>query len=226
MKHSFLCLTVLAVCFFTGCGQSIPHEPKAATIDIHIQTEYLSDVPQKDCYVCGGREDSLVPYYSTRDSIGIIHWNTPSVSDTEVRAYDDNGKELFNQEHTNMRMSSFGDGYGSVWISGNPNRGMTDVTAHYEEKDEVDLDAAKTILCQKCLDKVVSFYTDQEEYGEENHNGTTGYCLIDFQTRELYTLSDPYRGYFIRDYYVTYDISDGENSRIDVLIFYAPERKN
>lgn len=52
------------------------------------------------------------------------------------------------------------------------------------------------------------------------------HALVDFTNRKLYTLSDPYRGYYIRDYYVTYDIKTGmDNDRIELIIFYAPERR-
>lgn len=108
-----------------------------------------------------------------------------------------------------------------------PNRGITDVRAYYEPDDEVDFDSVKEKMCQTCLDQVVNFYVDQKDYGEDRTLGTTGYCLVDFQTKKLYTLSDLYRGYFIRDYYVTYEIvedAEGSESRIEVLIFYALER--
>ena len=63
--------------------------------------------------------------------------------------------------------------------------------------------------------------SDNDEYLE-----STGYSLIDFTTGELYTLSDPYQGYSIRDYMIRYDYreqGDGEKY-IDLLIFYAPIR--
>lgn len=224
MKRSILCFTLSLVCFLAGCGQAQADTQERMTEKPPTQTEFISSVKPEDCYVCGNRKNSLIPYYAKRDSIGVIHWNKPSVSDTEVRAYDDNGKELFEQEHSSMKWSSFGDGYGSVMVSGTPNRGFTNVTVNYTEKDKADFESIKELLCQSCLDKVACFYADQKEYGDDRI-ATTGYCLIDFTTRELYTLSDPYRGYFIRDYYVSYDICEGEDSRIELFIFYAPERK-
>ena len=224
MKHKFVMFMLMIACVLNGCGQSKTEDQRETNWNIPAQTEYLSETEKQDCYVCGNRDDSLIPYYAVRDSVGIIHWNKHSVSDTEVRAFDDNGKELFGQDSFGTKMNSFGDGYGSVVIRGTPNRGFTNVSAYYNAKDEVDLDAMEEVLCQSCLDKVVEFYSDQQEYGNAENLGTTGYCLIDFQTRELYTLSDPYRGYFIRDYYVTFDITEGENSRIDLFIVYVPER--
>lgn len=227
MKHKFVIFMLMIACTLSGCSQTQSETDSQSETNrtIPAQPDYLSETETQDCYVCGKRDDRLIPYYAVRDSIGIIHWNKHSVSDTEVRAYDDNGNELFGQDGSSTKINSFGDGYGSVVIRGTPNRGFTNVSAYYSAEDEVDLDAMEEILCQSCLDKVAAFYSDQQEYGDIEHLGTTGYCLIDFQTKELYTLSDPYRGYFIRDYYVTFDITEGENSHIDLLIFYAPERE-
>ncbi|MEQ2363477.1 hypothetical protein WMO25_00005, partial [Coprococcus sp. CLA-AA-H190] len=75
-------------------------------------------------------------------------------------------------------------------------------------------------------DKVCEFYEDQVNSDNDEYLESTGYSLIDFTTRELYTLSDPYRGYSIRDYMIRYDYreqGDGEKY-IDLLIFYAPIR--
>ena len=74
---------------------------------------------------------------------------------------------------------------------------------------------------------MVEFYVDQKDHGDDSKLGTTGYCLVDFATRDLYTLSDPYRGYMIRDYHVRYDMEEGltsEDDYIDLFTVYAPER--
>jgi len=188
----------------------------------------ISLVEAEDCYICGDREESLMSYYARRDSIGIVHWNNMEIIDSDVRAYDDDGKELFEQESSSISICSFGEGYGSVTVDGTPNRGFTHVKAYYKEKDELDFAAVHEMVCQKCLDKAAEFYEDQRNAGNENRIAATGYCLVDFSTRELYTLSDPYREYFIRDYYVEYDIveeSEGTDGYIKLFIMYAPERK-
>lgn len=47
------------------------------------------------CFVCSDQKDNMMAFYTNRDSVGIIHWNNMYVTDTEVRAYDDRGNELF-----------------------------------------------------------------------------------------------------------------------------------
>ncbi len=191
-----------------------------------FEKKYCSSIEAENCFVCGYLENSLIPYYAKRDSIGIIHWNSQWVSDTGVRAYDDNGKELFGNESMSLMANSFGDGYGRVYIREMANRGISELSAYFSDTDCVNFEKLSGLLCQNCLDKVTEFYYDQKESGNNSHIGTTGFSLIDFQTRELYLLSDPCRGYMIRDYYIQYDIQENEDENyIDLAIFYAPERK-
>lgn len=160
-----------------------------------FEKKYCSSIEAENCFVCGYLENSLIPYYAKRDSIGIIHWNSQWVSDTGVRAYDDNGKELFGNESMSLMANSFGDGYGRVYIREMANRGISELSAYFSDTDCVNFEKLSGLLCQNCLDKVTEFYYDQKESGNNSHIGTTGFSLIDFQTRELYPLSDPCRGY-------------------------------
>ena len=226
-----LLLSVLiSLCIYRGKMTDMKAASEAAE-PIFEETEffekkYCSGIEAENCFVCGHLENSLIPYYAKRDSIGIIHWNSQWVSDTGVRAYDDNGKELFGNESTSLMANSFGDGYGSVYIREMANRGISELSAYFSDTDCVNFEKLSGLLCQNCLDKVTAFYCDQKENGSNSHIGTTGFSLIDFQTRKLYPLSDPCRGYMIRDYYIQYDIQENEDENyIDLTIFYAPERK-
>lgn len=221
-------LLTICCCLFSGCSKAQTEIIEGKFKTGEFQIEVTSEVKPDDCYICGNRDESLMSYYANRDSIGIVHWSRMEIMDSDVRAYDDNGNELFGQKGIGMSFNSFGDGYGSVSINGTPNRGFTHISVYYEDKDELDLKTAGKFVCQKCLDKAVEFYTDQKNSGKDSRIATTGYCLVDFLTRELYTLSDPYRGYFIRDYYITYDMREdmeGTEDHIEILIIYAPERK-
>lgn len=233
-KKWVLCLAAVLACTLSGCkkmqenmpqdGEGFEEEQEQS----EFQLKLSSSVSREECYICGEREDSLMPYYGKRDSIGVIHWNGPEIIDSEVRSYDEEGRELFGQEGMRTSLSSFGEGYGSIRINGTPSRGFTDIKVHCQEKDEIDFIAVQKLLCQECLDKVTGFYEDQKNSGDKGRIATTGYCLVDFTTKQLYTLSDPYRGYFIRDYYVSYEISeeeDGMENGIEIFIVYVPERE-
>lgn len=201
--------------------------------DPGLISRVISDVPKDGCFICGSRPDCLISRYSQRDSVGIVYWNQPDMNDTGVRAFDDSGNELFAQGAIHLRSFSYGKDHGTISLTENPDCGISHVTVHYTGADTADIGRLKSILCQKCLDKAAGFYTDQKNHGTASSSGTTGFCLIDFKTRELYALSDPCRGYSIRDYYVSFFINEcpvKENAGItdgvmDILIFYAPRRE-
>lgn len=226
----------LLLCMIIGIGgcrgkleetQELPEmNESTSSVKEIAEMKNISHIESEDCFICGQKENSLIPYYAKRDSIGIIHWNSQSVSDTGVRDYDDDGNEIFENKGMSMTINSFGESYGSVHIREMAERGISEVSAYFSDDDTIDFEKASDVLCQKCLDQVTEFYCEQDEHGDESHIGTTGFSLIDFKTRELYTLSDPYRGYMIRDYYIQFDIRENEHdSYIDLTIFYAPVRE-
>lgn len=225
MKQKISCLAVISICLLIGgCANVGISEEDISTEEVNIQKE--SAISPDQCFVCGDMTRSMMSYYSGRDSIGIIHWNNQSVFDTEVRLYDDDGNELFDTDGSSTRHNSFGDNGGSITIRGTPERGYSSVSVYVSEADEADLDQLSDVLCQDCLDEVCGFYENEVNSGDEENISSTGYCLVDFEEKQLYTLSDPYRGYFIRDYRIRYDIEPEteEGRRIQIDIVYVPIR--
>lgn len=102
----------------------------------------ISHIESDDCFICGQKENSLIPYYAKRDSIGIIHWNSQSVSDTRVREYDDDGNEIFENKGMSMTINSFGESYGSVHIQEMAERGISEVSAYFSDDDTIDFEKA------------------------------------------------------------------------------------
>lgn len=232
---------VLCVVFILGitlCGCQVqPVETKTMKqksgqagyrLDDEFKLSLQSSISKDQCFICGTPAGGLLNYYYQFDSIGVIHWADMSVTDTRIREYDNDGNKKKNPGYMSTSGSSFGEGYGVIWNNSQPNRCLAEPKIYLGEKDTVDCDYLKDELCQDCLDKVCEFYENQVNSDNDDYLESTGYCLIDFTTRELYTLSDPYRGYSIRDYMVRYDFKeqgDGEKY-IDLLIFYAPIRGN
>lgn len=225
MRQKIICFVVILVCLLIeGCVHGGIFEDNISIEEVSIQKESMISTEQ--CFVCGDTNRSMMSYYSGRDSIGIIHWNNQSIFDTEVRLYDDDGNELFDTDGSSTRHNSFGNNGGSITIRGMPERGYSSVSVYASEADEVDLDQLSDVLCQDCLDEVCGFYEDEVNSGDEENISSTGYCLVDFEEKQLYTLSDPYRGYFIRDYRIRYDIEPEteEGRRIQIDIVYVPIR--
>lgn len=233
-RYNILCFVLLLGITLCGC-QAQPVETEKTSQqseqeekepDDEFELSLQSSIGKEKCYICGTPAGGLLEYYRKLDSIGIIHWADMSVTDTRIREYDDDGNEKKNPGHMSTSGTSFGEGYGSIWNNSQPDRCIAEPHIRLGEKDTIDFKTLKDQLCQDCLDKVCEFYEDQINSDNDEYLGSTGYCLIDFKTKELYTLSDPYRGYSIRDYMIRYDFreqGDGEKY-IDLLIFYAPVR--
>lgn len=231
MKKKLVMVLLVACVVVAGCGKtavSDHFQNSDAKEQEEFQIEVESKIEQEKCFLCGDAENSLMGYYSKKESIGIVHLNSLYVSETRVRDFDDDGNELFQQGGSSTMVNSFGEGYGSVAIHGNPDRGYTNIDVSVSDKDEVNFELLEDRLCQTCLDTLADFYEDQINSGDSENNGCSGYCLIDFQTKELHRLSEPYSGYTMGDYYVKYDIwKEGGGSdwhRISVFIAYLPER--
>lgn len=231
MKKKLIIMLLAGCMALSGCGakeNSESHQDNDAEEKEEFHIEVESKIEKEDCFLCGEADDSLMGYYSKKESIGIVYLNSLHISETRVRDFDDDGNELFQQGGSSTMMNSFGDGYGSVVIHGNPDRGYTNVDVSVSDKDEVNFELLDDRLCQTCLDTLADFYEDQINNGDEENNGCSGYCLIDFQTKELHRLSEPYSGYTMGDYYVKYDIwkegGDSDWHRISVFIAYLPER--
>ena len=216
-------LTAMLACLLTGCNQSDSTEEKAM-----YTLEVTSTVSAEDCYICGNGYGTLMPYYGETDSIGIIYWNDPMIIDTKVRVYAPDGTECFHTGAMMMGGIISGGKHGSAVVHAFPDQGRSEISIRYQENDEIDFKAVKKILCQDCLDRVVNLYVEYKNHGEESTIGTTGFSLVDFQTKEIYSLSGPTVGYGIRDYFVRFFTDktlDGvnnitKNGTVEVLILY------
>ena len=221
-----ICLILFLVTALTGCSAADCHTTETKTQEPEYTLTLESTVDEADCFVCGEPPGGLLDYYSKFDSIGVIYWPDLTVIDTGVRAYDDDSNEVLDDSSTNTRISSFGEGNGSIVCNPWPERGISEVKIYLGDAGGLDCESLKEQLCQSCLDKVCGFYVDHVNSGDEAYLATTQYTLIDFATGELCTLSNPYRGYSIRDYIVRYDFEEqGDDERyIDLMVVYAPER--
>ena len=116
-------------------------------------------------------------------------------------------------------MTGTGEGGDFFSSTQTPSRGISTVEVSYGEDSILDVEKAKTTLCQDCLDKLLAV---METYGPEGEEPKPwDLCLVDFQTLELYSLQEQYASYYIRDYYVRLDQTD---DGMEVEAVYAPVR--
>lgn len=225
MKQRNLFLLFSLMIILTGCSAASHEESNNREPKYELTLE--SAVEQEDCFVCGNPPGGLLDYYYKFDSVGIIYWPDLAVIDTGVRTYDDDGNEILRDGSSGTRISSFGEGSGSIVCNPWPERGVSEVKIYLGDADGLNYEPLTKHLCPNCLDKICGFYEDHVSSGDKEHLASTRYSLIDFTTGELYTRSSPYRGYNIRDYIIRYDFEEqGDNEKyIDLMVIYAPERE-
>ena len=178
-----------------------------------VQSE-LSD--PEDCYLCGTAQESLMGYFRQFDDLGIISVNPWYVLDLGILPHEGDGTDT---SGTRTAMTGTGEGGDFFSSTQTPSRGISTVEVSYGEDSILNVEKAKTILCQGCLDKLLAV---METYGPEGEEPKPrDLCLVDFQTLELYCLQEQYASYYIRDYYVRLDqTEDG----MEIEAVYAPER--
>ena len=181
----------------TGCSAADCHTAGAKTQEPDYALTLESTVDEADCFVCGDPPGGLLDYYSKFDSIGIIYWPDLTIIDTGVRAYDEDGNEVLDGSSANTRISSFGEGNGSIICNPWPERGISEVKIYLGDAGGLNWEPLREQLCQSCLDKVCEFYADHANSDDEAYLATTRY---DFGEQ-----------------------GDGEQY-IDLMVVYAPER--
>lgn len=171
----------------------------------------------KQCYLCGSSDYSMMDYYRKFDTIGLISLNDWHVLDFQLKNYDENGKEIKGKSSNQMYFGNTGEMF--YHSQGTPSRGMAEIKVTLPDDYKLNTDMIENNLCQECLNKVTSTLKYWEPEDEEKR--IIPLCLVDFDTLEIYSLQDYYRAYFIRDYWVEMDFKGKE---IEIETFYLPER--
>ena len=100
------------------------------------------------------------------------------------------GEDGIDTSGTRTAMTGTGEVVDFFSSTQTPSRGISTVEVSYGEDSILDVEKAKAILCQDCLDKLLSV---METYGPEGEEPKPrDLCLVDFQTLELYSLQEQY----------------------------------
>ena len=203
-------LGVLILCFLlVSCGNNTP-KPQGTQGYEHI--DFVSDLPQEDCFLCGDDGDSSSSPYWGEDNVGIINLNTFELMRIEINRYDDHGqliKEVAGYmqasslvgEDTYAHVLAFPDnGYAHVQISG----------VLYE----IDRKTIQKHLCQTCLDTINDMWF--------SGNAPAEYAIISFSERTIQPLLASCPWFSAGNYGVDCEFKD--DGKINLLIHYCPPR--
>ena len=165
--------------------------------------DYVSDLPQEDCYICGNDNDC--PYWG-ENNVGLLNLNTFELMHSEINRYDDQGnliEEPAGYMQTNHLIGEdtfahayiFPDnGYAKVQISG----------VGYAINREI----IQSRLCQTCLDTFNSrWFTDQPP---------AEYAIVSFEDRTVQPLLNIHPWFSAGNYGI--DCEFKEKNAINLLI--------
>lgn len=180
-------------------------------------TEYGTIMTQlkntSECYLCGSSNESMMDYYKKYDTIGIVGLNQWYILDLRLKEYDNEGNVIEKRGSS----STYGNIKGmDYYVSATPSRGMASATIKSTD-GMFDNTMISQHLCQECLDKVTNTLVRDTVEGQEEY---LPFCVVDFETLELYPLQQEGHSYFVRDYWVQIEsINDG----IEIEVMYLPE---
>lgn len=134
-----------------------------------------------------------------------------------IEKYDEYGQEVRGDGSSEMRSGNTKKiSYSS---QGTVSWGMADIEVTLPENYALDTKFLQKNLCQECLDKVAASLEYSKWEGEKK--SARPLCLVDFDTMEIYSVQDIFKGYFVGDYWVEID---EEGSEVGVEVYYLPER--
>ena len=169
-----------------------------------------------NCRLCGDNNDSLTGYYHQSDTIGVIWLNDWYTVDFRLKSCDQNGNRTDGVGGPSCITGNIGETAYSLKC--HSKGAMASLEIVFPENYELNKEKIQEYLCQECLDKVPQLLTFRKwKYEKEE---AIPFCLVDFQTMELYSLQEGDVGYAIRDYWV--EIERGKNTvSIDAYVLSA-----
>ena len=168
---------------------------------------------REKCYLCGNSDESMMDYYRKFDTIGIIGLNQWHILDLRLKEYDSEANFVEKEGSSSDYGSMQGVEYS---VSATPSRGMSNATIESTD-DMFDARIVERHLCQECLDKVTGTLTRDVVKGKEEY---FPFCLVDFETLELYPVQREKQSYFIRDYWIEIECDE----KIEIAAYYLPEK--
>ena len=192
---------LVLLCLSTFAGKETPEPTEYEHID------YVSDIDQADCFLCGDGGEPLMSLYWGQDNVGILALNTFEILPVEINRYDDYGN-LITTQAGYMQSGGMQPENGNVHTFTNPDDGYANVHI-YGTEYEVDRNSVQKNLCQNCLDVLNSeWYSDDLP---------VEFAVVNFADKTIEPMLASKTGFSSGDFYV--DCECKEDGKIDLLIF-------
>lgn len=167
------------------------------------------------CPLC--RKNSLWEYYQKLDSVGILNLSNGQVLDTAILDYDDQGNLLGNSRYTSVY--GYNDRKGRrCRFTTVGSQGVCRIHLAWEEASSVTLEELARLYCGHCMEEI-RMLDEEWASGQADHKSCP-FAMVDFSTRELYSLNRPAFVCSIRDYHVDLQCKELE---VEGIVVYKPE---
>lgn len=178
----------------------------------YVHVDYVSELTQDDCFLCGNGNDSITAHYWGEDNVGIINLNTFEMIRLEINRYDDRG-QLIEEAAGYMQTSHLSgeDTYAHAYT--HPDNGYSHVQITGVQYS-IDRESVQVHLCQSCLDTINGLWFSEDAPAE--------YAIVSFAERTIRPLMKCYPWFSAGNYGIDCEFKD--NGAIDLLIHYCPNR--
>lgn len=209
MKVRIIPAIVITCMVLTACATDTPTPQETQGYE-HV--DFVSDLAQEACFLCGDGSDPLTSLYWGEDNVGIINLNTFELLRIEINRYDDYGK-LIEEVAGYMQTSHLGgdDTYAHAFTF--PDNGY----AHVEitgVQYEIDRKTVQSHLCQICLDTINDMWF--------SGNAPAEYAIVSFAERTIQPLLNSCPWFAAGNFGIDCEFKD--NGGIDLLVHYCAVR--
>lgn len=185
---------------------------KAQEPTAYVHVDYVSELTQEDCFLCGNGREPMIAHYWGEDNVGIINLNTFELMRLEINRYDDYG-QLIKEAAGYMQTSHLSgeDTYAHAYT--HPDNGYSHVQITGVQYS-IDRESVQVHLCQSCLDTINDLWYSEDAPAE--------YAIVSFAERTIQPLMKCYPWFSAGNYGIDCEFKD--NGAIDLLIHYCPNR--
>ena len=217
MKKFLAFLLALLVIALPGCGRE-RDECTNSSKDFQ-EVVYSSDTPAKDCYLCAGSIENLIPEYWGQNNVALISLNTFEIKPIEINRYDRLSRQMIEEYAGTVSFGGGGsiDGGFSANLLLEYDRGYATGSLDFFNDETLDVDKAASFLCADCLNEILP----------NDISRCFGVGVINLDTKEIRLFENSLGGFGLGDFYIDYALIEQEaddSQRMNLLIFHCPLR--
>ncbi|RKJ49052.1 hypothetical protein D7Y05_10440 [bacterium 1XD42-54] len=184
---------------------------------------------QEDCFLCGSHNRTMLSYYRQVGGIGVISFNDWYVTDFDLQSRKksntdsdggSNSNGVLGEENASSARTMFGFvNKGDIRIEKESMASgrRASITVRWPEGLLPDLTLLKENLCQSCLDNVLENQVIRKKKYDDKI--PVPFCVVDFDTLELYSLQDTHTTFSTGDYWIEVrEVREG----LEMNAYYLP----